>query len=313
MARHCPSKKDKGNVKVMKVATSNIATEHSAYDKVYINTQEFKSYAAGKTTHPTTIKAHHTLEGTMVINGKKAKVLLDTGRTGGNLISASFATTHSIPCTKMKERTKILITMQGSRSESHNKCPVDLVVGTLPTKENKMLVGNQVKYDALREMPFLKQQEVIIEDASLAIDFPKYGIRINCTPTSGNIRVGVVTTKYVIDQHPEVFLEVILEGLPPLSKINHQIQLIPGKNLGTLPTYSIPPRWGKDMSLWINKRIEKGIIEWKAVHGGASIFAQQKKDTIRMKLLVDFTGRHMITIREDKTIANQRMILNSRG
>ena len=61
MAKDCPTKKDKGKPKVKKEATSNLATEQSEYDEVYINTLEFESYAAAKMTRPTTIKAHHVL------------------------------------------------------------------------------------------------------------------------------------------------------------------------------------------------------------------------------------------------------------
>ena len=67
-------------------------------------------------------------------------------------------------------------------------------------------------------MPFLKQQGAIIEYGGLAIDFPKQGIRINCTPTSGNIRVAVLITEDVMDQHREFFPEIIPEGLPPSAK-----------------------------------------------------------------------------------------------
>jgi len=112
-----------------------------------------------------------------------------------------------------------------------------------------MLVENLVKYDALIGMPFLKQQGAIIECSGLAIDFPKFGIRINCTPTSGYIRAAVITTEDIIDQHLGVFPEVIPEGLQPLRMINHEIRLIPGREPGTLPTCSIPERWTKDMSL----------------------------------------------------------------
>ena len=45
-----------------------------------------------------------------------------------------------------------------------------------------------------------------------------------------------------MDQHLEVFPEGIPDGLPPLRRINHEIGLILGKDLGTLPTYSIPER-----------------------------------------------------------------------
>jgi len=313
MAKDCPSKKDKGKAKVKKKASSNLATELCEYDEVYINTLELESYVVTKTTRPTTIKAHHALEGTMFINGKETKVLFDTGTIGASLISAAFVTTHGIPCIEMKEPTKILMALKGSRSESNKECTVELAVGKLHTKGNKMLVGNLVKYDALTGMPFLKQQGAIIECGGLAIDFPKFGIRINCTPTSGHIRAAVVTTEDVMSQHPEVFPETIPEGLPPLRKLNHEIRLIPGKELRNLPTYSIPERWAMDMSLWINEKVEQGIIERKAVHGAAPIFAQEKKHKMRIRPLVDLTARNEITIKDDETIPNQRMILNSLG
>jgi len=53
------------------------------------------------------------------------------------------------------------------------------------------------------------------------------------------------------------------------------------------------------------------IIEGKAVHGAAPIFVQEKKDQIRMRLLVDLTARNEITIKNDETIPNQKMILHS--
>ena len=114
-------------------------------------------------------------------------------------------------------------------------------------------------------------------------------------------------------QHADVFPEAILQGLPPLRRINQEISLIPGKELRNLPTYSIPGRWAKDMSLWINEKVEQGIIEQKAVHGAAPIFAQEKKDKIRMRPLVDLTARNEIMIKGDETIPNQRMILKSLG
>ena len=296
-------------------AASNLAEQYSEYDEVYINTLEFERYAAAKVkpTRPRTIKAHHALEGTMFINGKEARVLFDIGTIGANLISATFVTTHTILCTAMQEPTRILMAMRESRSGNHKECIVDLSVDKLQTKGNKMLVGNLAKYDALIGMPFLKQQGAIIECGGLAIDFPKFGIRINSTPTSGKIRAAVVTTEEVMNQHPEVFPEVIPEALPPLRKIKDEIQLKPGMNLGTLPTYSIPERWAKDMSKGINEKIEQGIIEKKMVHGAASIFAQEKKDKVRMRPLVDLTARNEITIIDNETIPKQRMILNSLG
>jgi len=248
MAKDCPSKKDKGKTKVKKEASSNLATELCEYDEVYISTLEFESYATTKTTRLPTIKAHHGLEGTMFINGKEAKVVFDTGTIGANLISATFVTTHGIPCIELKEPIKILMDMKGSRAESNKECTVNLTVGKLQTKGNKLRVRNLAKYDALIGKPFLRQQGAIIECGGLAIHFPKFGIRINCTTTSGHIRAVVVTTEDAIGQHLEVFPEAIPEGLPPLRKINQEIRLIPGRKPRNLPTYSIPERWVGDIS-----------------------------------------------------------------
>ena len=203
MARNCPSKNDKGKGKALhkKEAASNLAEQHREYKEVYINALKFESYAAAKvkTTRPSTIKVHHALEGTMFINGKEARVPLDTGTIGANLISAAFVTSHGISCSRMKEPTKILMAMKGSQSESHKECTVELGVEKLQTKGNKMLVGNLAKYDSLIGMPFLKQQGTIIECGELAIDFPKYGIRINCTPIRRNIRAAVISTEDVMN------------------------------------------------------------------------------------------------------------------
>jgi len=64
------------------------------------------------------------------------------------------------------------------------------------------------------------------------------------------------------------------------------------------------------MSLWINEKVEQEIIKRKAVDGAAPIFAQEKKNKIRMRPLVKLTARNEITIKDDETIPNQRMILN---
>ena len=61
------------------------------------------------------------------------------------------------------------------------------------------------------------------------------------------------------------------------------------------------------------KKVEQGIRERKPVHGAATIFAQEKKDKITMRPLVDLTARNEITIKDNETILNQRMILNLPG
>jgi len=62
-----------------------------------------------------------------------------------------------------------------------------------------MLVENLEKYDAVIGIQFLTQQGGIIECGGLAMDFPKFGIKINCTPTSVNIGAAVIITVDMMD------------------------------------------------------------------------------------------------------------------
>jgi len=139
---------------------------------------KFESDAAAYTTRPTRSKSENGIEGTCFINGKKGKVQFDTGRTGAKLISAAFVTTYGIPCIEMKEPTKRLKAIKGSRSERLKEYTVDLAVGKLGTKGNMMLVGSWVKYNVFKGMAFLKQKGAIIKYSGLPINFkfPEFGI-----------------------------------------------------------------------------------------------------------------------------------------
>jgi len=105
-----------------------------------------------------------------------------------------------------------------------------------------MIIGNLAKYDALIGMPFLMQQQASIDRHKLILEFPKHGGRVNCTSTSKYVRAVVVATEEMIDQHADLCPESILEGLPPLRKINHRNRLKPTAEARTLPTYSVPAR-----------------------------------------------------------------------
>lgn len=55
------------------------------------------------------------------------------------------------------------------------------------------------------------------------------------------------------------------------------------------------------------------IVKRKAVHGAALIFAKEKNGESRMSLVVDLRVRNEITIKDNETIPNQIMIVNSLG
>jgi len=162
MSKECPSKqydrKGKGKAIKKEARSNNVKYEQDSIDEVYIHATEIESYATAQTTRPANIKPHGSLEGTIYLNGKEAKVLFDTGTIGANIVSAHFVTIHEIPCTEMTKPTKIHMAMKRSRSESQKECSVEILVGKMQVPNTKMIVGNLAKYNALIGMLFLIQQ-----------------------------------------------------------------------------------------------------------------------------------------------------------
>jgi len=264
MSKECPSKKDdkKGEGKAMeKEARSNhVEYEQYSMDEVYIHATEIESYATAQTTSPANLKPHGSLEGTINLNGKEAKVLFDTGTIGANIVSAHFVTTHGIQFIETAKYTKIHMAMNGSRSESQKECSVEILVGRMRVPNTEMIFGNLAKYDALVGMPFLMQQQASIDCHKLTLEFPKYRVSINCTPTSDYVRAAVASRQEIVDQNEDVFPESIPEGLPPLRKINHRFRLKPGIEVRILPTYSVPERNTAALSKWIREKERQGVI-----------------------------------------------------
>jgi len=90
---------------------NNVEYEQDSMDEIYIHATELESYRTSQTTRPANIKPYGSLEGTMHLNGKEAKVPFDTGMIGANIVSAHFIARHEIPCIEMAKPTKIHMAM----------------------------------------------------------------------------------------------------------------------------------------------------------------------------------------------------------
>jgi len=219
---------------------NNVEYDQDSIDEVYIHATEIESYATAQTTWPANIKPHGSLEGTIHLNGKEAKVVFDTGTIGANIVSAHFVTRHVIPCTEMAKPTKIHMAMKGLRSKGQKECSVETSVGKMKVPNTKMIIENLAKYDALIGMPFLMQHQASIDCHKLTLEFPKHRVRVNCTPTSEYVRAAVESREEIMDQHGDMFPESIPEALPPLRKSKQRIRLKPGVEVWTLSMYSVP-------------------------------------------------------------------------
>jgi len=156
------------------------------------------------------------LEGTIRINGNDARVPFDTGTIGEDILSAAFVTTHGVETKALEGGLQILMAMKGSQSPSSKQCVVDIEIGKVRTRNNRMIVGNLAKFDPLIGMKFLSRNQATIECGNSTIHFPKHKVKVNCTPTSGLVRAAIATTEEVMEMFPEVFPDLIPEGLPPL-------------------------------------------------------------------------------------------------
>jgi len=158
------------------------------------------------------------LEGTIKINGHNARVLFDTGTIGENILSAAFVTTHGLETKVLEGELWILMAMKGSQSTSSKQCVVNIESGKMRTRNNRMIVGNLAKYEALIGMEFLSRNPATMECGNSTIRFPKHKVKVNCTRTSGLVRPAAIpTTEEVMEMFPEVFPDPILERLSPSS------------------------------------------------------------------------------------------------
>jgi len=229
---------------IKKESTSNRAEAETSADEVYINSIEIETDASSGKTALSTTKAKKALEGTIRINGYDAKVLFDTGTIGEDILNAAFITTHGVETNVLEGELQILMTMKGSQSTSSKQCVVDIEIGKMCTRNNRMIVGKLAKYDALIGIEFRSRNQATFECGNSTIPFPKNKVKVNCTPTSRLVRAAAIAaTEEVMEMFPEVFPDPILERLQPLREYNHRIQLKDKENLKAQPTFGVPEKY----------------------------------------------------------------------
>lgn len=105
------------------------------------------------------------IEGYMRINGHKAHVLLDGGSTL-DMISVNFAVVHKLEMFQLAKPLKLQMAMSGSRSMINYRARAELHIREY--KEQRYFdVVNLDRYHAILGMPFLKQNEVVLNYTGL--------------------------------------------------------------------------------------------------------------------------------------------------
>ena len=114
MANEYPKKEVKTNY-----VRASEDTEDEESEAESVSTEELNedgSVLSFKTTVGTPLKTQpfKALEFTILINGKSARALADTGTIGGTLISNRFVTTNNIPYTAKKKPVVLKMAVKGS-------------------------------------------------------------------------------------------------------------------------------------------------------------------------------------------------------
>jgi len=121
-----------------------------------------ETYALSAKIAPSTAKTKKALEGTIRINSHNARVLFDTGTIGEDILSAAFVTTYGVETKALEGELRILMAMKGSQSTSSKQCVVDIEIEKMRTRNNRIIVGNLTKYDAMIRMEFLLRNQATI-------------------------------------------------------------------------------------------------------------------------------------------------------
>ena len=124
----------------------------------------------------------------LLVNGKKARALADTGTIGGTLISNKFITTHNIPYTAKKKPVTLRMAVKGSRSTSNFDCTAEIQIGKMKIPKVAMMVTPVSDYDVLLSMDDLMKFGAVIDCRKNTIYFPDHKVRIYCSGKSSHPR-----------------------------------------------------------------------------------------------------------------------------
>jgi hypothetical protein len=167
----------------------------------------------------------------MSINDQQARVLLDTGTTGTNLMSSSWNQMHNVTTKELPTPITIHMAAKGSKINANRFAwaPMEIKPGNLGKERTKFFIVAVSSYDVILGMPFLQEHHVVLNTADSTAYFPKHDVTIQCTTRQAKTFATSSATEEIppFDKmFPKLFPEKEPEGLPPLREgCNHIIRI----------------------------------------------------------------------------------------
>ena len=252
-------------------------------------------------------------EFTIMVNGKPARALAETGTIGGASLSNRFVTTNNILYKPRKNPVNLNMVVKGSRSTSNYSAIVDIEIGKMKVRSVEMMITLVSDYDILLSMDDLTRMGAVIDCQKNSIYFPKYKVRVDCNGNSAHQRSAMTRAQEVANfpaRFPEVFVKELPEDMPPVRRILHRIPLENPTELLKTPTFKAPQALMLKFKEWIDKQLRAGILQRSPVPGGASMFLEAKPDG-RIRPLVGLRFRNDNTVADHSQIPNLQTILQA--
>ena len=166
MANECPKKEVKSNHVRLSEETDSSEVEYEAESDETEDLDGENSIIIFKTTvrqPKNEKKPFQALEFTIMVNGKPARALADTGTIGGTLLSNRFVTTNNIPYKPRKNPVNLKMAVKGSGSTSNYSVIVDVEIGKMKVRNVEMMITPVLDYDILLSMDDLTRMGAVID------------------------------------------------------------------------------------------------------------------------------------------------------
>lgn len=70
-----------------------------------------------------------------------------------------------------------------------------------------------------------------------------------------------VEVSSLLSEYGDIISDNVLEGLPPVTQISHQIDLVPGTNLPNKATHRMTPTVTEELNIQVQELLRKGLIQ----------------------------------------------------
>ena len=101
-----------------------------------------------------------------------------------------------------------------------------------------------------------------------------------CLSVDANPKISSLSSSFqmLLQEFDDVFPESMPNGLPPLRRIEHQIDFVPGAQIPNRPAYRSNPEDTKELQRQVDELLSKGLIRESMSPCAVHILLAPKKD-----------------------------------